>query len=146
MDNKNAIRSKSVLNQNTVKVYPDGSKLNGRVGAGFYAEYPNNSPKQAFFHLGIHSTVFHAELLAISDEAKNLLLEKIHNQSIVVLVGSQAAIKSLIKCTVTSIIGLICIRNLNQLGKQNHDSIAWIPAYMQGYVVTKLHTSRQIRI
>ena len=49
MDKKNAIRSESVLNQNTVKVYTDGSKLDGRVGAGFYAEYPNNYPKQAHF-------------------------------------------------------------------------------------------------
>ena len=35
---KNAIRSESVLNQNTIKVYTDCSKLDGRVGAGFYAE------------------------------------------------------------------------------------------------------------
>ena len=62
MDKKNAIRSESVLNQNTVKVYTDGSKLNGRVGAGFYAEYPNNSQKQAFFYLGIYRTVFQAEV------------------------------------------------------------------------------------
>ena len=73
MDIKNAIRSESILNQNTVKVYTDDSKLDGRVGAGFYAEYPNNSPKQAFFHLGIHNTVFQAEVLAISEVAKNLL-------------------------------------------------------------------------
>ena len=78
MDKKNAIRSESILIQNTVKVYTDGSKLDGRVGAGLYAEYPNNSPKQAFFHLGIHSTVLQAEVLAISEEAKNLLLEKIY--------------------------------------------------------------------
>ena len=49
-----------------------------------------------------------------------------HNQSIVVLVDSQTAIKSLIKCTVASITVLNCIRSLNQLGKQNHVSIAWI--------------------
>ena len=73
---KNAIRSESVLNQNTVKVYPDGSKLNGRVAADFCAEYPNNSPKQAVFHLGIRGAVFQAEVLRISDVAKNLLLEK----------------------------------------------------------------------
>ena len=42
---------------------------------------------------------------------------------------SQAAIKSLIKCIVTSITVHNCIRNLNQLGKQNHVSIAWIPAH-----------------
>ena len=99
MDKKNAIRSESVLNQNTVVVYTDGSKLHGRVGAGFYAENPHNSAKQTFFHLGIRSTVFQAEVLAIPEVAKNLLLEKMHNQSIVVLVSSQAAIKSLIKCT-----------------------------------------------
>ena len=62
MDTKNAIRFESFLNQNTVKVYTDGSKLDGTVGEGFYAEYPNNSPKQAFFHLGIYSTVFQAEV------------------------------------------------------------------------------------
>ena len=66
-DNRNAIRSESVLNQNTVKVYIDGSKRDGRVGAGFYAENPNNSPKQAFFHLGIHSTLFQAGVLAIPE-------------------------------------------------------------------------------
>ena len=102
MDKKNAFRSESILNQNTVNVYLDGSKLNGRVGAGFYEEYPNNSPNQAFFHLGIYSTVFQAEVSAISEVAKNLLLEKMHNQSIVVLVDSQAAIKALIKGSVAS--------------------------------------------
>ena len=52
-----------------------------------------------------------------------------HKQNIVVLVDSQAAIKALIKCTVTSITVLNCIKNLNQLGKQNHVSIAWIPGH-----------------
>ena len=62
MDKKNAIKSESVLNQSTVKVYTDGSKLDGKLGAGFYAKYPNNFPKQAFFHLEIYSTVFQAEV------------------------------------------------------------------------------------
>ena len=61
--------------------------------------------------------------------AKNLVLEKMHNQSIVVLVDSQAAIKALIKRTLTSIAELNCIRNLNQLAKQNLVSIAWIPGH-----------------
>ena len=99
MDKKNAIRSESVLNQNTVKAYTDGLTLDGRVGAGFYAEYPNYFPKQVFFRFGIYSTVFQSEVLAISEVAKNLLLEKLRNQSIVVLVDSQAAITALTKCT-----------------------------------------------
>ena len=73
--------------------------------------------------------MFQAEVLAIPEVAKNLLWEKMHHQSIVVLVNSHAAIKSLLKCTVTSITVLNCIRNLNQLGKQNHVSIAWIPGH-----------------
>ena len=56
-----------------------------------------------------------------------------HNQSIVVLIDSQAAIKSVIKCTVTSTTMLNCIRNLNQLGKQNHVTIAWIPGHAGVY-------------
>ena len=62
--------------------------------------------------------MFQAEVLAISEVAKNLLLEKMHNRSIVVLGDSQAAIKALIKCTVTSITVLNSIKNLNQLDKQ----------------------------
>ena len=104
-------------------------KLGGRVGAGFYAEYPNNSLKQAFFHLGIYSTVFQPEVLAISEVAKNLLLKKMHNQTIVELVDSQATIKALVKCTVTLITVFNCIRNLNQLGNQNHVNIAWISGH-----------------
>ena len=82
-----------------------------------------------FSTLEFTALCFQAEVLAISQVAKNLLLNKMHNQSIVALVDSQAAIKALIKCTVTSITVLNCIRNLNQLGKQNHVSIAWIPGH-----------------
>ena len=57
-----------------------------------------------------------------------------HNQSIVSLGDSQAAItllaiKAIIKCTVTLITVFNCIRNLNQLGNQNHVSIAWNSAH-----------------
>ena len=75
--------------------------------------------------------MFQAEVLAISEVAKNPLLEKMHNQSIVALVDSEAAIKALIKYTVTSTTVLNCIRNLNQLGKLNHVSIAWIHGWAQ---------------
>ena len=73
--------------------------------------------------------MFQAEVLAFPGVAKKLLLEKMHNQSIVVLVDSQAAIKARIKWTVTSITVFNWIRNLNQLGKQNHVNIAWIPGH-----------------
>ena len=62
------ITSESILNQNTIRIYIDGLKL-----------------KQAFFHLGIDSTVFQAEVSTISEEPKNLRLEEMHNRTIVVL-------------------------------------------------------------
>ena len=73
--------------------------------------------------------MFQAEVLATSEVAKNLLSEKMHNHSIVMLVDSQAAIKALIKCAVTIITVLNCIRNVNQLGKKKRVSIAWIPGH-----------------
>ena len=48
MDKNNAIRSESVLNQNTVKVYTDGSKLDGRVGAGFSQKTQTTSQNKHF--------------------------------------------------------------------------------------------------
>ena len=80
--------------------------------------------------------MFQAEVLAISEVAKNLLLDKMHNQSIVALVDSQAAIKALIKCTVTSITVLNCIRNLNQL-RNKTTSVLKDFRDMQGFMVTK---------
>ena len=73
--------------------------------------------------------MFQTEVFTISKVAKDMLLKKMHNQSIVVLVDSQAAIKAPIKCTVTSITVFNGIRNLNQSGKQNHVGIAWIPGH-----------------
>ena len=51
MDKKNAIRSESVLNQNTVKNYTDGSKLDGRVGAGFMENTQTTPRTKHFFTL-----------------------------------------------------------------------------------------------
>ena len=70
------------------------------------------------------------------------------NQTIVALVDSQAAIKALIKCTVTLITVFNCIINLNQLGKQNHVSIAWNPgqALVHGDEVADYLAKLQLQI
>ena len=51
MDKKNAIRSESILYQNTVKVYTDGSKLDRRTGAGFMQNTQTNFHNKHFFTL-----------------------------------------------------------------------------------------------
>ena len=99
MNKKNALRFESVVNQNTVKVYTDGSKQDGRVGVDFYAEHQNNSPKQSIFSPWNLQHYVLGRSLSYFRNGKEPALGKMHNQNIVVLVDSQAAIKALIKCT-----------------------------------------------
>ena len=130
LERQDAITFESTLKKSLVRCYTDGSKINGRVGAGFYIEYPGNLPaKEASFHLGKHSTVFQAEIFALLQIAKELLTEKMQNQTIVILADSQAAIKALEMSTVTSITVLNCINNLNELGKDNGVLVTWTPAH-----------------
>ena len=71
MDNtENAIRSESVTYQNTVKVDTDGSKLGGKLGRVF-VQIPKQLPKTSIFPPWIYSTVFQAEVLAISEVAES---------------------------------------------------------------------------
>ena len=61
---------------------------------GFLCKIPKQLPKtNNFSPWNTQHCVFQAEVVAIPEVAKNLLLEKMHNQSIVVMVDSQAAIK-----------------------------------------------------
>ena len=48
-DKKKGIRSESVLNQNTVKVFTDGSTLDERVGVDFLCRIPKQLPKTSIF-------------------------------------------------------------------------------------------------
>ena len=54
----------------------------------FMPNTQTTSPNKHFSTLEFTALVFQAEVLAISEVAKNMLLEKMHNQSIVVLVDS----------------------------------------------------------
>ena len=90
---------------------------------------PKQLPKTSIFFTLEYTALCSSRGLSNSRIGKQPAFGKMHNQRIVVLVDSQAAIISLIKCTVTSITVFNCIRNLNQLGKQNQVSIAWIPGH-----------------
>ena len=67
----------------------------------------------------LYSTVFQAEVFAITEEAKKLIMEKI-----IILVDSQAAILAIQNNIVKSHTVLKCIKNLNILGKDNDVTIA----------------------
>ena len=118
MERKDAVQYENALEPSIIRCYTDGSKLNGRAGASFYIEYASNSQTdQNFFHLGRYSTVFQAEVFAIAEVAKKLIMDRIANEKIIILVDSQAAILAIQKNNVKSNTVLTCIKNLNILGK-----------------------------
>ena len=126
MKRKDAVQYENALEPSIIRCYTDGSKLNGKVGASFYTEYASGSQTdQNFFHLGKSSTVFQAEVFAIAEVAKKLIMDRIVNEKIIILVDSQAAILAIQNNIVKSDTVLTCIKNLNILGKDNDVTIAW---------------------
>ena len=112
------------------RCYADGSKLNERAGASFYTEYASGfETDQKFFHLGKYSTVFRAEVFAIAEVAKKLIVDRIVNEKIIILVDSQAANLAIQNNILKSNAVLTCIKNLNILGKDNDVTIAWTPGH-----------------
>ena len=104
--------------------------LNGRAGASFFIEYPSGSQTdQNFFHLWRHSIVFQAEVFAVAEVAKKLIMERSINEKTISLVDSQAAILAIQNNNVKSNTVLTCITHLNMLGKDNHVTIAWTPGH-----------------
>ena len=79
--------------------------------------------------MGRYSTVFQAEVFAIAEVAKKLIVDGIVNEKIIILVDSQAAILAIQNSIVKSNTVLTCIKNLNILGKDNDVTIAWTPGH-----------------
>ena len=130
MERKDAVQYESALEPSIIRCYTDGSKLNGRAGASFYIEYASGSQTdQDFFHLGRYGTVFQAEVFAIAEVAKKLIMDRIVNEKIMILVDSQAAILAIQNNIIKSNTVLTCIKNLNILGKDNDVTIAWTPGH-----------------
>ena len=135
------------------------SKKQIRIGSGseFVSAPGNNLETKLALHsaetLGIHLKFGRKNAPSLSEVLFLFLcfcfdlllnLEKIHNQSIVVLIDGQAAIKAFIKCTVTPITVLNCMRNVNQLAKQNHVNIAGVHGNEVTHYVVKSRSKSEI--
>ena len=72
----------NTLEPSIIRCYTDVSKLNGRTGASFCIKYASCCHTDlSFFHLGRYSTVFRAEVFAIAEVAKKLIMQKIDNEN-----------------------------------------------------------------
>ena len=110
-------------------VFTDGSKLQGRVGAGVYITrqtLPN--PIRDKFRLPDHATVYQAELAAIN-EAATLLKEMSDLTTVKFYVDSQAALRTLQSDYITSKLALQTYQQLNDI-PASHVVLVWTKAHI----------------
>ena len=114
-----------------IQCYTDGSKNEkNETGCGFYIEKQGKEIESGSLKLPKPTTVFQAEVMAITKAAEKLKERNIKNENIKIWVDSQAAIKALQalktnKKTVSS-----CITELNDLAKDNNVTVQWIKAHV----------------
>ena len=103
-------------------VYTDGSKKDGKVGAGVTILKDGEAAREASFRLPDVATVYQAEVLAIREAAK--MLQTIPNlTTIKVYVDSQAALRTFQALYIKSKLAYQMIQELN---KVKHESLVFV--------------------
>lgn len=106
--------------------YTDGSKIGTNTGFGVYRRRPGTRIAGS---LGVHCTIFQAEVFAILTCAQRCLEEGLIDRHILILSDSQAALKALTGCQVTSKLVWECTLTLLKLSANNHVMLKWVPGH-----------------
>ena len=113
----------------TIQCYTDGSKMDGKVGAGYYISKNNTEIVEESLSLGTDSTVFQAETTAIFHAANKLLELQTRNENIIVFCDNQATLLALEETKLKSNTTKLTVESLNRLGTVNSLALRWIPAH-----------------
>lgn len=117
----------TVIPQNEISVYTDGSKMDIGTGSGIHCE---SLQIEKSIRLSNICTVFQAEMLAIKKAAEELLLNSnCRDKPISIYVDSQAAIKALGNVESRTRITKETKSALNQLALRNGVRICWVPGH-----------------
>ena len=114
-----------------MNVYTDGSRLDGKTGAGLTVHRGTREVESKWFRLPEHATVFQAEITAVAKAARCLIdMGDKSIKFVKIFVDSQAAIMAMGNPIITSRAVLGAIEELNKLAEQVRSvSIVWIPAH-----------------
>ena len=116
----------------TVACYTDGSKLeSGRTGAGVH--FPGGKINDLVIYLGYYSSVFQAEVLAITLAAERLAnyVSQDHEvERVTIYSDSQAAIKAVSAIRTKSHMVEQCVDALNSLGTLTEVRVQWTRAHI----------------
>ena len=113
----------------TVQCFTDGSKMEDKVGAGYTILSNDVLINEESFHLGSYSTVFQAEVMAVSKAASYLLDKDYSNETIIIYCDSKSALQAVDSCKIRSLTTLQAVSLLNRLGASNDLHLKWIPAH-----------------
>jgi ribonuclease HI len=112
-----------------IRCYTDGSKLESEdAGSGAVLEMDGETTSMSAF-LGNTSTVFQAEVNAITMMTLTLLGKTVTNRDIFLFSDSQAAIRALGSDRIRLRTVQECVDRLNELGRRNKITISWIPGH-----------------
>lgn len=106
--------------------YTDGSKVRAGTGAGFMEE---QSCVRLCIPMGVHPTVFQAEVTAIMECARENLRAGVRGASICIFSDSQAALKALSSCEFKSKLVWDCLATVSALGRLNNVTLCWVPGH-----------------
>ena len=116
---------------NTIKIFSDGSKdQSGNTGSGYVIYRPNQPTQERHFHLGKYTTVFQAEVYAIQKAAEYVDSLNLRGKTLNFYSDSQAAIQALNNSRVTSNVVHLTMYQLNNIGENNTILVNWIKAHV----------------
>lgn len=109
-----------------IVIYTDGSKTDEGTGAGIYCEELNYNIS---IPLGMMTTVFQSEVVAILEGSSELLQRRVEGKSILICTDSESSIKALSSYKISSKIVHQCHETLETLSENNAVSLIWVPGH-----------------
>lgn len=106
--------------------YTDGSRRNGRSGAGFFCADPL---LEVSIPTGTIATVYQNELFAIGEICRTMSLRNTIGKTIYICTDSQSAIDAISSPKVDSKLVLECKSALNALAGTNEVNVIWVPGH-----------------
>jgi ribonuclease HI len=109
-----------------IVLYTDGSVINNAAGAGLHC---GNPVLERSIPLGMHSSIFLAEMRAIIESCHYIEEQAITNEIIFICSDSQAALKALSSVIFKSALTLECWESLNSIASLNRIDLIWVPGH-----------------
>ena len=121
------------IDADTWEIYTDGSRKDGRTGAGIAIRRPKNEDPKEFeefmIPLGTMATVNQAEMISISKAGK--LIEKMtpENAKIAIFSDNQVSLRQLTATRITNDTAWKCWKRLNETAKKRSIKLHWVKGH-----------------